>query len=68
MRKKLAASLLLFGLMIALTTGTVRAADTFTAIDYPGAANTLVRRMNPRGDLVGNYRDAAGMHGFLMLR
>jgi hypothetical protein len=42
--------------------------DRMTQIDVPGGVNTLVRRNNSRGDLVGNYRDAAGMHGFLMLR
>jgi len=41
--------------------------DLMTQIDVPGAVNTLVRRNNSRGDLVGNYRDAAGMHGFLVL-
>jgi uncharacterized membrane protein len=40
-------------------------------IDVPatGATNTWVRRTNPRGDLVGNYMDAAGAyHGFLIRR
>lgn len=43
----------------------------FTQVDVPveGAVSTLVRRNNPKGDLVGNYLDAAGIvHGFLIRR
>jgi hypothetical protein len=42
-----------------------------TQIDVPvaGAKGTWVRRNNPRGDLVGEYKDSSGrIHGFLMRR
>jgi hypothetical protein len=37
---------------------------TFTTIDVPGATNTFGRGINARGDVVGNYVDATGQHGF----
>ena len=40
----------------------------FTQVDIPGAVDTAIRGNNPRGDLVGTYRDEYGMHGFLMRR
>lgn len=40
--------------------------DTFIPIDYPGAISTSAQGINPRGEIVGQYTDAAGMtHGFL---
>jgi uncharacterized membrane protein len=42
---------------------------TFITIDYPGATRTVVRGINPQGDMVGNYVDAAGKsHGFFLSR
>ena len=39
----------------------------FVTIDYPGAARTIVRGINPQSDMVGNYVDAAGKtHGFFL--
>jgi len=39
----------------------------FITIDYPGATRTVARGINPRGDVVGNYVDAAGKtHGFFL--
>jgi len=40
----------------------------FTQVDVPGAVDTVIRGNNPRGDLVGTYRDEYGTHGFLMRR
>ncbi len=41
------------------------AQGTFTTIDYPGADSTSVFGVNSNGDLVGEYFDTAGQHGFL---
>jgi probable HAF family extracellular repeat protein len=38
---------------------------TFTTIDVPGAFSTDADGINNAGQIVGNYRDAAGTHGFL---
>ncbi len=39
----------------------------FVAIDYPGASATNASGFNSRGDVVGNYVDAAGKtHGFFV--
>jgi len=35
-------------------------AQTFTTIDYPGAAATQARAINARGDILGNWQDADG--------
>ena len=41
----------------------------FVTIDYPGATYTQAVGINPRGHIVGSYRDSAGkQHGFLLLR
>ncbi len=41
--------------------------DTFTTIDFPGASSTSAFGINPRGDIVGQYDDSAGVtHGFLL--
>ena len=44
---------------------------TFTSIDFPAAlatgGNTVGVGINPAGDIVGQYRDAAGLtHGFVL--
>jgi hypothetical protein len=39
----------------------------FTAIDFPASTMTHVYGINPRGDIVGEYRDVANnWHGFLL--
>jgi len=39
----------------------------FFTIDYPGSTRTVARGINPQGDIVGYYNDAAGKtHGFFM--
>jgi uncharacterized membrane protein len=37
-----------------------------TTIDAPGAFFTRAFGINNRGDIVGHYRDAAALHGFLL--
>ena len=37
----------------------------FTAFDVPGASSTRVSGINNRGDIVGQYQDQSGSHGFL---
>ena len=42
---------------------------SFTTVDFPGAPDTQLRGINSRGDIVGQYTDAAGTtHGFLLVR
>jgi uncharacterized membrane protein len=42
-------------------------AQTFTTIDYPGAAATQAKAINARGEILGNWQDAAGnLHAFLL--
>src|SRR5688572_24545686 len=38
----------------------------FTSIDVPGATNTNAQGINPQGDIVGFYRDATKVHGFVL--
>lgn len=43
------------------------AAQTFTTIDYPGANATQARAINARGDILGNWQDAAGnWHAYVL--
>ena len=39
--------------------------DTFTSIEYPGATMTHAYGINDAGDIVGEYYDPSGPHGFL---
>src|SRR5262249_31066643 len=41
---------------------------SYTTIDVPfaGALNTRANGANDRGDVVGRYEDATGVHGFLL--
>src|SRR6476619_2603503 len=42
-------------------------AQTWTSIDYPGAAATAAFGINDRGDVVGRWDDVDGnVHGFLL--
>jgi hypothetical protein len=34
-------------------------------VDYPGALSTFAYGINDRGDVVGEFRDSAGVHGFI---
>jgi hypothetical protein len=40
-------------------------AGVYTAVDYPGANETLVTGINKSGWLTGNYYDSVGTHGFI---
>src|SRR6266511_4301570 len=42
--------------------------DTFTTIDVPGASVTEAFGINPEGNVVGLYRNATGIHGFILRR
>src|SRR5690348_2575399 len=51
-----------------LSFGTLRAADTFIAFDYPGATSTRASGINADGAVVGGYVDSGGkQHGFLLM-
>ena len=42
-------------------------AFTFTTIDFPGTTRTRLTGLNDHGDVVGDYRDSAGvLHGILL--
>jgi uncharacterized membrane protein len=41
-------------------------AGRFVTVDPPGSLMTQALGINPRGDIVGVYTDAAGTHGFLL--
>ncbi len=69
MPKKLAVSLFLFCLVVALLHGSVCAADAISTIDYPDAVFTIANGINSQGDIVGWYTDVAGKtHGFFFGR
>ncbi|MEO7181877.1 MAG: hypothetical protein ABI141_13630 [Gemmatimonadaceae bacterium] len=38
----------------------------FTPLMVPGSTETSAWDMNPKGEIVGAYRNAAGLHGFLL--
>src|SRR5215472_6172005 len=59
-------SLYLFALSLTFGATSVALADTFTAIDFPGATATFAIGINPRGDIVGNYTVAGHTHGFVL--
>ena len=43
-------------------------AQTFTTLDYPGAASTFAYAINARGDILGRFVDAAGYgHAFYLI-
>jgi probable HAF family extracellular repeat protein len=42
-------------------------AGRFTALQYPGAKETAVDDINNGGEVVGNFPDAEGTHGFVYL-
>src|SRR3982751_3408598 len=48
-----------------MTIAAVATADTYVAIDYPGAISTDVSGINSSGEIVGTYTDANNVvHGF----
>ncbi len=59
--------LVMIALAILLAPGVVWGQGTFTAIDYPGGNLTVAQGINPRGDIVGYYRNPDGAyHAFLL--
>ena len=40
--------------------------STFTPIDIDGATLTVANGLNPAGDIAGWYRNASGVHGFVL--
>jgi probable HAF family extracellular repeat protein len=42
----------------------------YTVIDFPGndVVATKARGINPQGDVVGQYVDSRGLHGFVAIR
>jgi uncharacterized membrane protein len=40
--------------------------DEFIPLLVPGSSSTAAWDMGPAGDIVGNYRNASGFHGFLL--
>jgi hypothetical protein len=66
---KILRSLAICAISIAFATLTMVSAQTYTAVDYPGAALTeLVGGPNPQGTSVGGYTLTAGgaLHGFTL--
>jgi uncharacterized membrane protein len=45
--------------------GFVLSGATYTAVDFPGANVTLAFGINDSGQVVGPYKDASGIHGYL---
>src|SRR5262245_66222622 len=39
---------------------------TITTIDVPGSRSTTARGINDAGQIVGDFQDATGSHGFLL--
>ena len=50
------------------THGFLISGSGFTTIDVPGAVATAAIGINAQGDIVGEYSDAGGTHGFLLSR
>jgi len=48
----------------ALSSGT--SSGAFEPIEVPGAIGTRAFGINPRGDIVGSFTDAAGTHGYVL--
>ena len=52
--------------LILVGTPATALAFNFITIDVPGATSTEASGINPEGQIVGNYTDAAGtLHGFV---
>jgi hypothetical protein len=49
--------------------GFILSRGSFTAVDFPGAISTWVTGINPAGEIVGLFTEAAGKtHGYLRKR
>lgn len=47
------------------THGFLKDGNTYTSINYPGAANTFIFGVNTSGEITGYYNDATGYHSFV---
>ena len=77
MQRKRSIPLVMFTLLILVAPIAVWGQESFTTIDYPGANLTVAMGINPRGDIVGYYRDPVTpptpvtygeIHGFFLGR
>jgi probable HAF family extracellular repeat protein len=66
MRRALFVLFLMVSVGIGAPQAVVVASDRFTMIDVPGSSFTEAHEINERGEIVGNYTDANGLHGFLL--
>ncbi|MBA3912692.1 MAG: hypothetical protein H0X25_02265 [Acidobacteriales bacterium] len=53
-------------LILLLLPGMALAQGTYTNIDVPGSTFTYANGINTSGEVVGNYSDATGDHGFIL--
>src|SRR5438477_13135198 len=65
MRHQLIKYLSLLSLLVGLSTGSQATIYTFTSVDVSGALDTFTNGINDNGEIVGNYDDATGIHGFV---
>src|SRR5438552_16580298 len=68
MRRHLASYLLALSFLPSVTSKGLAETDGLTTIDFPGASFTSAQGINPRGDIVGNYRIAGVLHGYGLSR
>ena len=66
MRRALFVLLLVIGMVVGGIQAVRAASDGFTVIDVPGSVGTEARGINDPGQIVGDYQDANGLHGFLL--
>ena len=70
MRRRSKLYLLALGCLLGVTSNLVADGGAFTAIDFPGAAYTLVNGISPHGDVIGEYAatltGSGPHHGFLL--
>src|SRR5882724_7101728 len=65
MHRSLLSAVLSLSLLLSTVATTYAASYTFTPIDVPGAQNTVARGINDGGQIVGQFDNATGTHGFL---
>ena len=68
MRRHFASYLLALSFLPSVTSKGLAETDGLTTIDFPGASFTSAQGINPRGDIVGNYRIAGVLHGYRLSR
>src|SRR5216683_1574505 len=68
MRTRLKNLLLAFSLALGVASTAMGQGGGYTAIDYPGASQTLAWGINKGGDIVGFYTLADVTHGFKLTR